>query len=181
MRHSPATVFVLAALARVAFNPSSALAADAPKGGPKSCSALIVSSDDIDDTKAGGQKLFRAARILDVKVRAVIPASVDFGVGDLVTFRFLTPNGSLYQSIDVPVASSSRGAEKERRLHGYPFPLPVQRPKDLKVNGSPAQTVETRLPVGGTAIMEAGLYGTWTVQGAVGASRPCSATFEIQP
>lgn len=181
MRTNAAAAFALASLTAIAVCPSRAICADIGKAGPKACSALIVTADKSEDTATAKKKAFRATRILDVRVRAVIPSSVVFEAADVVTFRFTTPKGNLYQTIDVPVRSSTKKGEAERRVPGYPFPLAVQQPKSTKVDGTPAQTVETRLPVGGTVIMESGLYGDWIVQAFVGGARPCSATFALQP
>ncbi len=181
MRTKSGAVLALAALAAVAFRSSPALSADAAAGGPKSCSALLLSADGADATADSRGKVFRATRILDVRVRAVIPASVEFERDEVVVFRFTTPKGNLYQAIEVPVASSKNGAEKERKRPGYPFPLEVQQPKSVTHDRRPAKSVETRLPVGGTAIMESGLYGAWRVEALVGGARPCSATFELKP
>jgi len=182
MRTNAATAFALATLASIAVCPARATCADIGKAGPKACSALIVTADKSEDTAwTKKKKTFRATKILDVRVRAVIPSTVEFEAADVVTFRFTTPKGNLYQTIDVPVRSSTKKGEAERRVPGYPFPLAVQQPKSTKVDGTPAQTVEARLPVGGTVIMESGLYGDWIVQAFVGGARPCSATFVLQP
>ncbi len=175
-------VLALAALATLTvLRPSQALSADGRKASEKSCSALIVTADEAEDTATTRKKVFRATRILDVRVRAVIPANVEFESNDVVVFRFTTPRGGRYREIEVPVRPSRTGAEKERRRPGYPFPLEVQEPQSLRLNGQPAKTVETRLPVGGTAIMESGLYGVWRVEAFVGDARSCSATFELKP
>lgn len=181
MRTNTAAAFALATLAAIAVCPSRATCTDLGKAGPKACSALIVTADKSEDAAMTRRKTFRASRILDVRVRAVIPTNVVFEAVDVVTFRFTTPKGSLYQTIDVPVRSSRGKGETERRMPGYPFPLATQKAENERVNGAPAQTVEARLPVGGTVIMESGLYGEWGVQALVSGSRPCSATFVLQP
>ena len=172
----------LSALATLTvLRPSQALSADRGKASENSCSALIVSADRSEDLATTKTKVFRATRILDVRVRAVTPANVEFESDDVVVFRFTTPRGGLYREVEVPVRPSRAGAEKERRRPGYPFPLEVQEPQSFKLNGQPAKSVEARLPVGGTAIMESGLYGVWRVEALVGDARPCSATFELKP
>ena len=181
MRTNAAAAFALATLAAIAVCPSRATCTDLGKAGPKACSALIVTADKSEDTATTRKATFRASRILDVRVRAVISSSVMFEAVDVVTFRFTTPKGNLYQTIDVPVRSSAKKGEAVRRVPGYPFPLAVQQPQSTKVDGTPAQTVEARLPVGGTMIMESGLYGEWGVQAFVGGARPCSAAFVLQP
>lgn len=181
MRTNTAAALALAVLAGVAICPSAAFSAETGKPNPKSCSALIVSADGSEDLTTAKKKVFRATRILDVRARAVVPASMEFESDDFVAFRFTTPKGNLYQTIEVPVRSSAKSAEKERKRPGYPFPLEVQLAKSLTLNGLPAKSIEARLPVGGTAIMESGLYGVWRVEALVGNARPCSATFELQP
>jgi hypothetical protein len=163
------------------FAAPDATAAAGENGNPKSCSAMIVSADETKDNSARRGKSFRATAIMDVKVRAVIPASVTVGDDEIVRFRFTTPLGHHYQTIEVPVASSKKPGERERRRSGYPFPLKAQQPKPLDVDGKQAQAVESRLLVAGTAIMENGLYGLWTVEGLVGDARPCEATFRLEP
>lgn len=181
MRSMARAALSLAVLAGLALYPELVLSADSETAGDRSCSALLLSADRANGPGISKETVFRATRILDVRVRAVIPANVELDSDDIVVFRFRTPNGSLYQAIEVPVSSSTKGAEKERSRPGYPFPLEVQQPKDLTLNGQPRKSVETRLPVGGTAIMESGLYGVWRVEAVVGDGRPCSGTFELQP
>jgi hypothetical protein len=181
MRTNPVAALSLAVLAGIAGCPSPASSDEGVRGNPQTCSALIVTTDESENSKPVNRKAFRASRILDIRVRTVMPAGVVFGADDVVTFRFTTPKGNLYQTIEVPVASSVKQGERQRYRPGYPFPLEVQQPKSVTLNGLSAQSIEARLPVGGTAIMDSGLYGTWTVEGFVGNGRPCSATFTLQP
>jgi hypothetical protein len=124
---------------------------------------------------------FSATRVLDLTLTVLFPARLP---GEhVVELRVLTPDGQLYRSMAVPFA---RGAQTNavRSVLGYARPLPQQALKPVGRGSGLFASVSTTLPVGGTDIVSAGLYGRWQVEAYLdGAEQQCGppAPFTLAP
>lgn len=126
------------------------------------------------DAHAPTDKGFSARRVLDVNFHVELaPGST----ADSLKLELFTPNGHLFQRLDVPIAAAG-SAEKERSLPGYPFPVKVAT---RRASATGASIVDTPpLAVAGTDIVASSLYGRWRVEAWVaGAATACSAEFNI--
>jgi hypothetical protein len=123
---------------------------------------------------------FAASRVDDLVFTVLL--AMPFLEEHTLSLRLYTPTGALYQTLDVPVAPPGK-APGERALKGYPFP--VKEVPARPVGNSGAQhTVEVRFPVGGTLIVQSGLYGVWrAVPYLDGAKEPCGSgvSFRLLP
>lgn len=119
-----------------------------------------------------------AAATEDVTVAVLLPFPLS---GDqVVVVKFFTPRGHLYQEVTLPI----RDTPQEVALPGFAWPLPAQVPVRVEVAGRPVSRIATTLPVGGTSIVAASLFGTWGIEAYLnGEARPCGprATLEIRP
>jgi hypothetical protein len=119
------------------------------RSGDRLCGAIAVSSPD----RPHSRERFSASKTLDLLFKMRLRnADEDSHV---VSFRIVTPNGHLYQEIQVAHAGDS--GKRVARLSG-------------------------RLPVAGTAIATNSLYGRWRVVPYLdGSARPCgtAAVFTI--
>ena len=124
---------------------------------------------------------FSVRRILDVLFVMALPESRVPG-DRVLHFVVRTPRGSVYQKIDAPMGAPEK-MPGMRTLSGYRHPLREYRTR--LVHGPIGRMVVTAVPfpVGGTAIQQNGLYGTWRVEAHMeGARRPCAvATFVLRP
>lgn len=111
----------------------------------------------------------------DVTVTVLFPPAWR---GDhMLTLRFLTPRGHLYQSMDVPI-SDTPGLHQ---VPGYPRPLPAKVPVPMAVNRQPFRGVQITFPIGGTSITENSLYGSWQILAFVNAAdRACSQPYRME-
>jgi hypothetical protein len=119
-------------------------------------------------------KGFSARRVLDIAFHVELAPDT---TPESLVLKVFTPNGHLFQSVDVPIASSA--AEKERALPGYRFPVKVAPTRAGR--GAGGSVVDTpTLAVAGTDIVASSLYGRWRVEAWVkDASSACSAHFNI--
>jgi len=118
-----------------------------------------VSSSQSRSEQRGGIPSFSAARILDLRFRALL--SRVHGP-QILHLKVFTPRGYLYQTLTVPF-----GPHETRRA-GEPLRFQVS----------------ATLPVAGTTIMTDGLYGQWKVEPWLdGSATPCGVAkaFVISP
>jgi len=127
--------------------------------------------------RPGSEPRFSAAEVIDARFRLRVTQQ---GLSDSVArFRFYTPNGHLYEQIDVPFAKNP-GERAERRLPGYPHPVAVARAEEQRINDDSFFDVPVALPVGGTLISTNSLYGLWMVEAYLGGGdSPCAKAVEF--
>lgn len=147
------------------------------QGGAGKCKLDVA---PIPDPGRPGRQAYSATEIVDLELRAELGR--DLAGDHTLELRVLAPGKHLYQSIIAPFSAEAETGVREKAVHGYPRPLRVQharaaskKPDKLLVTGV--------LPVGGTAITTASLYGEWEVEAYLdGAERPCdSKKLEIAP
>lgn len=125
------------------------------------CAALLVSSREAP--KAKGR--FSARKILDVEFGAILRKRLTGP--HVLNLRVYTPKGHLYQELSVPFDA------------GEPTGV-----AEVAARGERRSRLAARLPVGGTSITTASLYGRWKVVPHLdGSLKPCGAgtTFSIVP
>src|SRR5690242_1451992 len=144
--------------------------------GGKSCTALVVSSDG---NPGHGKASFSVASDPVLHFHLVVPASAQIDKQDSVNIQIGTPNGYLYQSIDLAVAPAG-SKETQRQVRGYPLPLNVQTFAKVNGNGNGAMHVDGTIPVAGSTIESFSLYGKWSAQASLGNGNPCSASFTVK-
>ena len=100
---------------------------------------------------------------------------------ETIALKLFTPNGHLYQQVDVPVASQG-SQETERRLEGYQLPVKVARARlQTSSEGSFLTVALPAVPVPGTSITSSSLYGMWRAEAwSAGSSASCSVSFELR-
>jgi hypothetical protein len=149
-----------------------ALATSAAAG--PTCSRVVVGS--VPNVTGSD---YSAREILDLTFSVGFPPARKFTVPETIEMRFFSPNGHLYQAVTVPVAADG-SSERERRLEKHPFPIKVSRPRTDKGQPGLRWVDVPPLPVGGTSIATASLYGTWRVEAwPQGADSACQARFHI--
>jgi hypothetical protein len=103
----------------------------------------------------------------------------------LLELRWTLGAEQLYQSVAVPVtAGSAVRPGAARRVAGYPFPVAVAKAVPSRAAESPALAVTSSLPVAGTSIVDAALWGNWQLTAYLdGAEQPCAAPalFRLEP
>lgn len=144
--------------------------------GDKSCTALIVTSDG---NPGHGKTSFSVSGDPVLHFHLVVPASAQIDKQDQVNIQIGTPNGYLYQSIDLPVAPAG-SKETQRQMRGYPLPVNVQTFAKINGNGNGAMHVQGTIPVAGSNIESFSLYGKWSAQASLGNGNSCSATFTVK-
>ncbi len=159
----------------VACGLGAALAGSARGEGPAvapcqgiSFSATPASGHDATD------KGFSARRVHDINLHVTLaPGAAPAGL----VLKLFTPNGHLYQQLEVPIAAAESG-ETERALPGYRFPVKVARAR--RGEGAASVVDAPPLPVAGSDIVASGLYGRWRAEAWVkDAAAACSAEFNI--
>jgi hypothetical protein len=143
----------------------------------KSCTALVVSSDG---NPGHGKASFSVSSDPVLHFHLVVPGNAQIDKQDSVNIQIGTPNGYLYQSIDLAVAPSG-SKETTRQVHGYLFPLNVQTFAAASGNGNGALHVSGTIPVAGSTIESFSLYGKWSAQASLGNGNPCSTSFTMKP
>ncbi len=125
---------------------------------------------------------FSAARTTDIIFHVLFEGMP--GDEHVVTLKVYTPHGFLYRTLDVPIAPGKGNAPMgTRRLTGYPYPVKVQAPHDVTVDGNHYASVDVSFPVAGSSIVTNSLYGRWRVEVYMdGAKQPCpgATTFDIR-
>lgn len=148
-----------------------------------SCATVVVTSPQVSPGRPG----FSVTQILDLDLRAYVrplPAGPH-----LLELKLYTPHGHLYQVLPVAFEGSSSDASPAdvapaQWQAAYRNPLPVQRAPFVRVGGAVRQRVRATLPVAGTSIVTASLFGRWRVEVHIdGAPRSCGtpATFRLGP
>ncbi|KAB2965653.1 MAG: hypothetical protein F9K18_06375 [Thermoanaerobaculia bacterium] len=115
--------------------------------------------------------------------------TVEIGAGTpgdhLLELRWWLPGERLYQSVAVPFGAGGAAAAAERRIEGYPYPVPLRAARERERTGFGAVlAVEDRLPVAGSSIVDAGLWGEWRVEAYLdGGAEPCTppVAFRLEP
>lgn len=128
-------------------------------------------------TSRGGKPTFSATKVADLELSIVIPSTRD--LAELYQLRLYTPSGHLYQAVDIPVDLTGGHGPSTRTLPGYPLPVRVASPK--AADG--ALQITTRVPLGGTLVSTASLYGEWRAEvWPKDAEAPCATqVFLVQP
>lgn len=145
----------------------------------KACTALVITGDD--DGLGRASPVFSARETLDITLRMVFPATLRPEPDDAVRVVMTTPNGFTFQELEFPIVAPG-SKEIDRPVPGYLFPVKTLRlAASTDGKGEPAQIVTLEVPVGGTAMTENGLYGTWTVVARIGDSRSCGGKFQLRP
>jgi hypothetical protein len=118
-------------------------------------------------------RAFSAARSADLIFHVLFNSTP--AEDHVVTLKVFTPKGHLYRQFDVPLVSGTdKRFETERRLPGYPYPVPVQTTSTVKMNKRTYESVDVPFPVAGSAIVTSSLYGRWNVEVLLdGAAEPC--------
>jgi hypothetical protein len=154
----PLTLLVLASAAAPPERPPSSRPTEPVTG---QCGPVVVSSSQAP--KARGK--FSARKILDVELAAVLRKRM---TGQhVLNLRVYTPKGHLYQELSVPFDAGHPSGVAEAAARGKKQPR-----------------LAARLPVGGTSISTASLYGRWKVVPHLdGSLKPCGAAtaFSIVP
>jgi hypothetical protein len=134
----------------------------------------------IPDSGKPGRRAYSATEIADLELRAELGG--DLAGDHILEFKVLAPGKNLYQSITAPFAADAETAVREKSVQGYPRPLKVQHARAASKRRDKL-LVTGVLPVGGTSITTASLYGAWEVEAYLdGAERPCgSRKLEIVP
>lgn len=134
----------------------------------------------IPDSGKPGNRPYSATEIADLELRAELGG--DLAGDHLLELRVLAPGKHLYQSITVPFDADAGTAVREKAVQGFPRPLAVQHARAASKSRDKL-LVTGVLPVGGTSITTASLYGGWEVEAYLdGAERPCdSKKLEIVP
>lgn len=116
-----------------------------------------------------------------------IAVDLDGGTtGDhLLELAWYLPGEGLYQSVAVPFTAGEAPAASQRRVDGYPFPVAV-RPavENRRPQLGSVVTVADSLPVAGSSIADAALWGEWRVEARLdGAAEPCApaVAFRMEP
>jgi hypothetical protein len=103
------------------------------------CSSVVVASPQALRVR----DRFSARRILDVEFSATLRKRISGG-RHVLRFRVFTPKGHLYQELAVPFSTAE------------PVGVAADR-------GPRRPRLTSRMPVGGTSISTASLYGRWKV------------------
>jgi hypothetical protein len=157
---------------------------DRPQRRARACLAVDIASPQ-DPTASPQAPTFSAARIIDLRITAVVRATPGRGV---LRFKVFTPGGFLYQSLAAPfVVAQAVGHGvllRSQFVDGFPQPVREQEALPASTRDSMTYLVTASLPVAGTLITTNGLYGRWTVEPWLeGASVPCGVpkAFVIGP
>jgi hypothetical protein len=173
---APAALVVLALTAGV--GPA---AKAAPNAGERiavaPCVSLAVSSTPATTNRAAVAR-FSARSITSLNFDVLLASgATPEGLG----LKLFTPNGHLYQQIDVPVAPEG-SLETERTLPGYELPTRVAVARSQPSSEGVASAVSLPpVPVPGTSITSNSLYGTWRAEAwTTGSSATCTTTFNVK-
>ena len=110
----------------------------------------------------GNSRVFSAVEVLDINILVGFDQSL---TGDhLLEIVLRTPNGHLYQKLATPVSSDTKRSGMLKKIPGFPKPMPIQITNRQSVDGKDVETAVFSLPVGGTSIETASMYGLWSVQ-----------------
>lgn len=157
----------------------------AAQAAPPACRKLTVAA--YPNAKSTPLAMGRVPRFSAAQV-----ADLEFGIiagpgpqveAELFQLRLFTPAGHLYQAIDIPVGFPGKQEEAVRALRGYPFPVPVAKRQTAIAEGAGAERVSARLPLGGSLVSTASLYGRWRAEAQSDTDpSPCaSVVFDVTP
>ena len=185
MRHLTASTIVLATAAVLLLGAGPAVAQTGPPGGggtlPPDSNCPVITVSAVDTPTALSRNRFSAVETSDLVFHVMFPDAIDRDM--VVTLKIYTPRGHLYRSMDVPVEPRKGEApvgNATRRLPGYPYPVKVERPRNVTYNDRSYQVVDVEFPVAGSAIVTSSLYGRWTAEVHLdGASTPCPEAMEF--
>jgi len=110
----------------------------------------------------GNSRVFSAVEVLDIEILVGFDQSL---TGDhLLEIILQTPNGHVYQKLATPISSDEKRSGVLKKIPGFPRPMPIQITSRQSVDGKDMETAVLSLPVGGTSIETASMYGLWSVQ-----------------
>jgi hypothetical protein len=105
---------------------------------------------------------FSASEIVDLEILVGIVPPV---LGrHLLELDLYTPNGHLYQTLTVPLATDLQTEGLRVRVPGYRDPLRIQVLKPTGFGDGVHQGTAVRFAVGGTNIVTNSIYGAWEVR-----------------
>jgi len=165
------------------------------------CAAVVVSPAGRDHGHGRWTRSFSVAEVSDLTFHVVLRH--DLKGEHLLTIRLTTPHGYTFRVIDVPVKGMVKkkdhghsqvhgqamrraepGERLERRVPGYPYPVPVRPVGTLELVGKKLPSIDVDFPVAGTSIDNNSLYGRWKVVAYFdGKKTPCgpAASFQLKP
>ncbi len=156
-----------------------------PATGPRqrvSCATVMVTTPEGGPARSG----FSVTRILDLELRAhlrPLPAGPH-----LLELKLYTPHGHLYQVLPVAFEGTASMpapvATQAPWQAAYRDPLPAQAAPLVRADRAVRQRVVATLPVAGTSIVAASLFGRWRVDVHLdGAPESCGtpAFFRLAP
>ncbi len=110
----------------------------------------------------GSDRVFSAVEVLDLEILVGFEQSL---TGDhLLEISLKTPNGHLYQKLVTPISSDTKRSGVLKKIPGFPRPSPIQALSRKRIEGKDMETTVLSLPVGGTSIETASMYGHWSVE-----------------
>lgn len=125
------------------------------------CARVLVGTESLSPLEARGVTY----SVKDVEdLRFLVGLLGEVSGSHLLELRLLTPAGHHYQTLTAPIATELGEGGPERRVPGYPRPLPVQLLAPESFPEGPAMTARMSLPVAGTPIVSGSLYGAWTIE-----------------
>lgn len=178
-----ATSVVIVAVASVLIGLAGDAVAAQPGGADRPIAPCVLEVLRPGSLPVDQRPVFSVSTTLDLVLRTGFPAS--FKDVRMLTLHVKTPRGHLYQALEVPVAEPGQASPEGRVLPGYPHPVKERLLVTVvDSTGLARRIVDTPFPVGGTSIVENGLYGRWSAQVYLDQARqlPCaSAWFELTP
>lgn len=125
------------------------------------CARVLVGTQSLRPLEARGVTY----SVKDVEdLRLLVGLLGEVSGSHLLEMKLRTPAGHHYQTLTAPIATELGEGGRERRVPGYPRPLPVQLLAPEAFPDGPALTAELGLPVAGTPIVNGSLYGTWNIE-----------------
>lgn len=152
-------------------------AAQKPLPPPQPCAGIRVGTLDSALGEAGR---FSAAKVTDLVFTVAL--NTQLSGSEVLELRVYGPENKLYQSLLVPLAAPGKQPDA-RTVKGLPYPAP-ERPVRMVAGATPTYEVDVPFPVGGTLVVQRGLYGAWRVEPYLNNGKtPCgpAASFEIVP
>jgi hypothetical protein len=134
--------------------------AQAGEGSTAACLNLEVSS--AEETGGLAAESFSATRTVDLTF--TVKFKKGFTGEHVLELRVLTPDGNLYRTLTTPIIAGPDGVAKSVTLAGHRRPVAQRQARPLGPDRRGPSAVDVALPVAGTDILSAGLYGAWRVE-----------------